>query len=57
MDPTKHQSLYEVLAVETSSSDRQISSAYKQLCLKYHPDRNFGNEEASIKLASIEVSK
>jgi len=37
---------YEVLEVERSATDREISEAYRRLALQYHPDRNPGDEEA-----------
>ena len=40
---------YEVLGIERSAGEEQISQAYRKLALKYHPDRNPGDDEAVVK--------
>jgi molecular chaperone DnaJ len=40
---------YEVLGVERDAYVEVIKKAYRGLAMKYHPDRNVGDEEASIR--------
>lgn len=42
--PTCH---YEILGVPQDADDSQIKKAHRKLALKYHPDKNQGNEEAA----------
>ena len=44
---------YEILGVDKKASQDEIKSAYRKLAMKYHPDRNQGNEEAAEKFKEI----
>lgn len=37
---------YEILGVSRTAADGEISDSYRELAMKYHPDRNPGDDEA-----------
>ena len=40
---------YEVLGIERTASNGEVASAYRKLAVKYHPDKNPGDEEAVLR--------
>lgn len=46
-------SLYEVLGVERTASEKDVQRKFKQLAMKYHPDKNPGNAEAERKFKEV----
>lgn len=50
MDQTDY---YKVLGVDRTADAKMIKNAYRELALKYHPDRNQGNPEAMNKMKAI----
>uniref|UniRef100_A0A915DYH9 J domain-containing protein n=1 Tax=Ditylenchus dipsaci TaxID=166011 RepID=A0A915DYH9_9BILA len=47
---------YEILGVERNSTEQDIKNSYRKLALKYHPDRNPGNEQAQEQFKRISIA-
>lgn len=47
---------YEVLGVSKDCTQEDIEKAYKKLALRYHPDRNPGDNEAAQKFLAIQTA-
>lgn len=44
---------YKILGVPKNAKDEEIRKAYKQLALKWHPDRNLDNKEEAEKMFKL----
>lgn len=53
MNMAEKRDYYEVLGVNRSATLDEIKKAYRDLALKYHPDRNPGNKEAEEKFKEV----
>ena len=40
---------YKILGIPRSAKERDIKKAFKKMSIKYHPDKNPGDEEAAKK--------
>lgn len=53
MSSTEFKDYYAVLGVKKTASADEIKKKFRQLALKYHPDRNQGNKAAEAKFKEI----
>ncbi|XP_061552452.1 uncharacterized protein LOC133412809 [Phycodurus eques] len=44
---------YDILGVSPTATHAQIKTAYYKQCFLYHPDRNAGNDEATVRFSDI----
>lgn len=44
---------YAILGVDKNATDKELKKAYRQLSLRYHPDKNPGNKEAEEKFKEV----
>lgn len=47
---------YKILGVKRSANDKEIKRAFKKLSLKYHPDKNPGDDEAKKKFQDVSAA-
>lgn len=47
------ESLYQILGLQKTATHDDIKKAYRKLALRFHPDKNQGNEEATEKFKEI----
>lgn len=53
---TLNEDFYEILGVSRNASEQDIKNAYRKLALRYHPDRNPGDERAQETFKKISIA-
>lgn len=50
------ENLYNIMGVSNNASQDELKKAFRKLSMKYHPDRNRGNSEATKKYQEISAA-
>merc|ERR1711998_625734 len=53
MNQADNEEYYQTLNINKNSTDTEIKRSYRKLAMKYHPDKNPGNQEAENKFKKI----
>tara|TARA_Y100000991_G_C21937974_1_gene333890 strand:- start:27 stop:1187 length:1161 start_codon:yes stop_codon:yes gene_type:complete len=53
MNQADNEEYYQTLNINKNSTDTEIKKSYRKLAMKYHPDKNPGNQEAENKFKTI----